>query len=137
MSDSLKRDEEDLPLKFSPDGDFKINGELDVATRQRKLMETLSHMASSNSNYSVRHNPGKRQRLYVIDCYNRNERFTEILTTIIKKCDESDKIQFKLNKICIVDQFEFAQESIKARGFQVNLKDFDALACNSRREYYP
>ena len=72
------------PLKFSLDGDFKINGKLDVATRQRKLIETLTHMAFSNSNYSVSHNPGKRQRLYVIDWYDSNGDSIERLPTIIK-----------------------------------------------------
>ena len=83
MSDSLW-DVEDLPLKLSLDRDFKINEELDATTRQRKLIETLTHMASSNSNYSVSHNSGKRQRLYVIDWYSSNGDSIERLPTIIK-----------------------------------------------------
>ena len=83
MSDSLW-DVEDLPLKFFLDGDFKINRELDEATRQRKLIETLTHMAFSNSNYSARHNPNKRQRLYVIYWYDSNGDSIERLPTIIK-----------------------------------------------------
>lgn len=83
MGDSL-RNVENLPLKFFFDGYFKINGELDAVTRQRKLIETLTHMASSNFNYSISHNPDKRQRLYVIDWYDSNEDSIERLPTVIK-----------------------------------------------------
>ena len=41
-------------------------------------------MASSNCNYSVSHNPKRKQELYVIDCYDSNRDCTKRLLTIIK-----------------------------------------------------
>ncbi|GMY07956.1 hypothetical protein FCV25MIE_03195 [Fagus crenata] len=48
MSDSLK-EVEDLSLRFSTEGDTKINGELDAATRQKELIEAITRMASSKA----------------------------------------------------------------------------------------
>ncbi|KAJ9676351.1 hypothetical protein PVL29_025058 [Vitis rotundifolia] len=139
MSDSL-RDLEDLSLKFSVDGDFKLNGELDAATRQKELIEALTRMASSNGNSSVSYHSGRRQGLFVIaaDCYDNNGDCTERLPAIIKNVMKSTSSG--LNRIGFVLLTGLSLQEIleKLRCCQVNLEEIDALVCNSGSEiYYP
>ncbi|KAL6315372.1 hypothetical protein AAG906_000482 [Vitis piasezkii] len=139
MSDSL-RDLEDLSLKFSVDGDFKLNGELDAATRQKELIEALTRMASSNGNSSVSYHSGRRQGLFVIaaDCYDSNGDCTERLPAIIKNVMKSTSSG--LNRIGFVLLTGLSLQEIleKLRCCQVNLEEIDALVCNSGSEiYYP
>ncbi|KAJ9707362.1 hypothetical protein PVL29_002388 [Vitis rotundifolia] len=88
-------DVEDIPLKFSLDGDFKINGELDV-TRQKELIESLTHLASFNSNYN---------------CYDSNGDCTERLTTIIKNMTKDVR--------SMVDIVEYAMCSYRRYSYRV------------------
>nr|QHZ00909.1 sucrose phosphate synthase 4 [Paeonia lactiflora] len=137
MSDSL-RDVDDLSLKFSIDGDFKVNGELDPATRQKELIDTLTRMASSYGKSGTSYCPGRRQKLFVIaaDCYNSNGDCNEIFPVIIDNVMKalgsgSSRIGFVLLTGMSLP------ETIQAlKGSQVNLEDFDALVCNSGSEMY-
>lgn len=141
LSDSLK-DVEDLSLRFSVEGDFKHNGELDAATRQRELIEAITRMASSNSNTGVNYGPGRRQRLFVIaiDCYDQNgddaQIFQETLMCV-KKAASVGHGQGQVGLVLLTGSS--LQETIKSfKGCQVNIEDFDALVCKSGSEmYYP
>lgn len=139
MSDSL-RDVDDLSLKFSIDGDFKLNGELDAATRQKELIEAFTRMASHNGNSGITYGPGRRQGLFVIaaDCYGNNGDCTETLPVIIKNVMKATGLS--LGRIGFVLLTGMAlQETMEAlKCNQVNVEDFDALICNSGSElYYP
>ncbi|GLU16298.1 hypothetical protein SLE2022_327370 [Rubroshorea leprosula] len=140
MSDSL-RDVEDISLRFSIEGDFKLNGEIDVAARQKKLIEAISQTASSNGNPSVSYSPGRRQMLFVIatDCYNSEggttEKFQEIIKNVMKAagCLGLGKIGFVL-----VTGSSLRETMEALSSCPVNVEDFDALICNSGSEvYYP
>ncbi|RVW74974.1 putative sucrose-phosphate synthase 4 [Vitis vinifera] len=139
MSDSL-RDLEDLSLKFSVDGDFKLNGELDAATRQKELIEALTRMASSNGNSSVSYHSGRRQGLFVIaaDCYDSNGDCTERLPAIIKNVMKSTSSGLNLIGFVLLTGLSLQEILEKLRCCQVNLEEIDALVCNSGSEiYYP
>ena len=139
MSDSL-RDLEDLSLKFSVDGDFKLNGELDAATRQKELIEALTRMASSNGNSSVSYHSGRRQGLFVIaaDCYDSNGDCTERLPAIIKNVMKSTSSGLGRIGFVLLTGLSLQEILEKLRCCQVNLEEIDALVCNSGSEiYYP
>ncbi|PWA40547.1 sucrose-phosphate synthase family protein [Artemisia annua] len=139
MSESLK-DVEDLSLRFSIDGDFKANGDLDPVTRQKELIETFSKMSTSTRKSNTSYSPGRRQALYIIatDSYDTNGDMTETLSTIIKNVIEiadanPGEIGFILSTgLSLQETKEILQRC------QVNLENFDALVCNSGSElYYP
>ncbi|KAL5843163.1 hypothetical protein ACOSQ4_009121 [Xanthoceras sorbifolium] len=141
MSDSLK-DVEDLSLRFSMDGDFKLNGELDAATRQKKLIEALTQKASFNRTTSVNYSPGRRQMLFVIavDCYNSNGDTTENFQEVIKNVMKAAGLSLGLGKVGFILATGLSlRETMEAlRCCPLNIEDFDALICNSGSEiYYP
>lgn len=141
MSDSLK-DVEDLSLRFSVEGEFKFNGELDDAMRQKELVEAITkRMVSSNYNDSASYYPGRRQGLFVIatDCYNSNGEYTETLQSTIKNVMQTGSA-LGLGRIGYVfltgSSLRETMEALKC--CQVSLEEFDALVCNSGSElYYP
>lgn len=138
MSESLKG-VEDLSLRFSLDGDFKSNGDIDPAARQKDLIETLTRMSGSkksNPSYS----PGRRQALYIIatDSYDTNGDSTETMSMIIKNVMEI--AVGKPGEIGFILLTGSSLEEIKEvfKRSQVNLESFDALVCSSGSElYYP
>ncbi|KAJ9167224.1 hypothetical protein P3X46_021890 [Hevea brasiliensis] len=141
MSDSLK-DVEDLSLRFSIEGDPKLNGELDAATRQKKLIEAITQAASSNGNASVTYSPGRRQMLFVIaaDCYDCNGKSTVNFQEIIKNVMKAAGLCLGLGRIGFVlltgSSLRETMEALKS--CPVNIEDFDAIICNSGSEmYYP
>nr|POE58078.1 putative sucrose-phosphate synthase 4 [Quercus suber] len=141
MSDSLK-EVEDLSLRFSIEGDTKINGELDAATRQKELIEAITRMASSRGNPSTNYYPGRRQWLFVIatNRYNSNGDCTETLLATIKNVMKAASSDIGLGQIGFVLSTSLnLQETIEAlKCCQVNIEDFDALVCKSGSEmYYP
>ncbi|KAL4032168.1 hypothetical protein IC575_005233 [Cucumis melo] len=141
MSDSLK-DLEDLSLRFTIEGEFKFNGELDDAMRQKELVEAITkRMVSSNNNDSASHYPGRRQGLFVIatDCYNNNGEYTKSLRSTIKNVMQTGST-LGLGSIGYVfltgSSLRETMEALK--WCQVSLEEFDALVCNSGSElYYP
>ncbi|CAK7344519.1 unnamed protein product [Dovyalis caffra] len=141
MSESLK-DVEDLSLRFSIEGDYKLNGELDAINKQKKLIEAITQMASSNGNASVTYSPGRRQMLFVIatDCYSFNGQLTETFQEIIKNVMKAGGQSLGLGRIgFVLATSSSLQEIMEAlRCCQVNIEDFDAIICNSGGEmYYP
>jgi sucrose-phosphate synthase len=141
MSDSLK-EVEDLSLRFSIEGDTKINGELDAATRQKELIEAITRMASSKGNPSANYCPGRRQWLFVIatDCYNSAGECTETFQATIKNVVKAASSGLGLGRIGFVLSTSLnLQETIEAlKCCQVKIEDFDALVCRSGSEmYYP
>nr|AVH87206.1 sucrose-phosphate synthase 4 [Litchi chinensis] len=141
MSDSLK-DVEDLSLRFSVDGDFKLNGELDAATRQKKLIEAITQQACFNGNTSATHSPGRRQVLFVIavDCYDSNGDTTENFQAVTKNVMKGAELSLGLGKVgfLLVTGSSLRETMEALRSCPVNIEDFDALICNSGSEiYYP
>ncbi|KAJ8759565.1 hypothetical protein K2173_007192 [Erythroxylum novogranatense] len=141
MSDSL-RDVEDLSLRFSIEGDSKLNGELDAASRQKKLIEAITQMASSNGGATVAYSPGRRQILFVIavDCYSCNGQITEKFQEIIKNVMKAAGLSLGLNRTgFVLMSGSSLQETTQAlSNCPVNIEDFDAIVCNSGSElYYP
>ncbi|KAM7253209.1 hypothetical protein ACFE04_025827 [Oxalis oulophora] len=142
MSDSLK-DVEDLSLRFSVDGDFKLNGEMDATTRQKKIIQAIAQMSSSNgSSSTVTYGPGRRQLLFVIavDCYNTGGDSTEAFQEIIKNVTKAAGLSLGLGKIgFVLLTGSSLQETLEAmKSCPMNIEDFDALVCNSGSEmYYP
>ncbi|WCJ34996.1 Sucrose-phosphate synthase family protein [Euphorbia peplus] len=134
MSDSLK-DVEDLSLRFSIDADLKLNSELDAATRQKKLIEAITQVSSSNRSVTVTYSPGRRQMLFVIavDCYDSNGKRTEKLQEIIKNVMKAAGLSLGLGRIGFVlltgSTLRETTEALKC--CQVNIEDFDAIICNS------
>ncbi|XP_050215109.1 sucrose-phosphate synthase 4 [Mercurialis annua] len=139
MSDSLK-DVEDLSLRFSIEGDLKLNGELDAAARQKKLIEAITQAASSNGNSSVTYSPGRRQMLFVIavDCYDSDGKSTEIFQNVIKNVMKAAGLCLGLGRIgFVLLTGSSLQEIMEAlRCCPVNIEDFDAIICNSGSELY-
>lgn len=137
MSESL-RDVEDLSLKFSIDGEFKSNGELDAATRQKDLIETLTRMATSNGKSSPSYRPGRRQGLYIIatDCYNSNGLCTETLPLIIKNVMKAAGSKAGETGFVLLTGLSFQETREVLTNSQINLEDFDALVCSSGSELY-
>ncbi|KAL3503930.1 hypothetical protein ACH5RR_033771 [Cinchona calisaya] len=139
MSESL-RGVEDLSLKFSVDGEFKVNGDLDAAARQPDLIEILTRKATPNGKSIINYRPGRRQGLYVVatDCYNNDGIVTETLPLIVKNLMQlmyprSSQIGFvMLTGLTLSEVMEALKSS------HVRLEDFDALVCSSGSEiYYP
>lgn len=139
MSDSLK-DVEDLSLRFSIEGDPKLNGELDATTRQKKLIEAITQAASFNGNTNVTYSPGRRQMLFVIavDCYDCNGKSTETFQEIIKNVMKAAGSCLGLGRIgFVLSTGSSLQETMEAlRYCPVNIEDFDAIICNSGSEMY-
>ncbi|KAA8528054.1 hypothetical protein F0562_035077 [Nyssa sinensis] len=139
MSDSL-RDVEDLSLKFSIDGEVKPNGDLDVATRQKELIETLTRMARSNGNSSISYCPGRRQGLFIIatDNYCSNGVCAETLSLIIKNVMQAAVSSSGQIGFILLTGLTLLEIKEALRCCQVNLEDFDAMVCSSGSEiYYP
>ncbi|KAF5187729.1 Sucrose-phosphate synthase [Thalictrum thalictroides] len=143
MSDSL-RDVEDLSLRFSIDGDFKVNGELDPASRQKELIDTLIRRQQSTTSSNVAfksYGPGKRLRLFVVavDCYHANgvvsnDSLSMIIKTVLAAAsDPAGKTGF------LISTGSTLAETMEAlRSCQLDPSDFDALICSSGSElYYP
>ncbi|XP_074371733.1 sucrose-phosphate synthase 4 [Apium graveolens] len=137
MSESL-RDVDDLSLRFSIDVDVKGSVELDGASRQKELIETLTQMASSNGKSAGSYFPGRRQGLYVvaIDCYNSSGFCTETLSIVIHNVmkaagSKTGQIGFVLLTGLTLQE---TREAFKAS--QLNTEDFDALICSSGSEMY-
>lgn len=137
MSESL-RDVEDLSLKFSIDVDLKLNGELDAATRQKELIETLTQMSSSNGKSSGSYFPGRRQGLYIVatDCYDSSGVCTENLPSIIENVVKT--AGFKTGQIgfVLLTGLTLLETREALKNSQLNLEDFDALICSSGSEMY-
>lgn len=141
MSDSL-RDVEDVSLRFSMEGDLKINGELDAVTRQKELIEAITRRAASSGKPSANYFPGRRQWLcaIAIDCYNSTGDWTETFQAIIKNVMQAACSGLGLGRIgFVLLTGSSLQETVEAlKCCQVNIEAFDALVCNSGSEmYYP
>lgn len=142
ISDSL-RDVEDLSLRFSIEGDSKLNnGEMDPAARQKELMEAISRRFSSTGNSNASFYPGRRKRLLVIaaDCYdsegNKTEAFEAVIKSVVKAAGPSSSSS---STGVVLLTGSSLKETIEAlNSFDVNIEEFDALVCNSGSEmYYP
>ncbi|KAG7557288.1 Sucrose synthase [Arabidopsis suecica] len=140
-SDSLM-DVDDISLRFSTEGDFTLNGELDAGTRQRKLVDAISQMNSMKGRPSVIYSPGRRQMLFVVavDSYDDNGNIKANLDDIIKNVMKAADLTSGKGKIGFVlasgsslqEVVEITQKNL------INLEDFDAIVCNSGSEiYYP
>ncbi|KAL9437541.1 hypothetical protein AB3S75_023413 [Citrus x aurantiifolia] len=139
LSDSL-RDVEDFSLRFSTEGDFKLNAELDGVTRQKKLIEAITQKASFNGNASVTHSPGRRQMLFVIaaDCYDSDGNTTETFQAIIKNVMKAAGLSLGLGRVgfIVVTGSSLGETMEAIRRCTVNIEDFDAIICNSGSELY-
>ncbi|CAA0394428.1 unnamed protein product [Arabidopsis thaliana] len=140
-SDSL-RDVDDISLRFSTEGDFTLNGELDAGTRQKKLVDAISQMNSMKGRSAAIYSPGRRQMLFVVavDSYDDNgnikANLNEIIKNMIKAADLTSgkgKIGFVLaSGSSLQEVVDITQKNL------INLEDFDAIVCNSGSEiYYP
>ncbi|KAJ6433740.1 hypothetical protein OIU84_017443 [Salix udensis] len=141
MSESLKG-MEDLSLRFSIEGDYKLNGELDATNKQKKLIEAITQMAPSNGNARVTYTPGRRQMLFVIatDCYSFNGQPTETFQEIIKNVMKAGGQSLGMGRIgFVLATSSSLQEIMEAlRCCEVKIEDFDAIICNSGGDmYYP
>lgn len=139
MSESL-RDVEDMSLKFSIDGDFKFNGDLDPATRQKELIETLTRMSSSNKKPGTIYCPGKRQKLYIVatDCYDGKGECTETLPLIIENVIQTAGAKSGENGFLLLTGLTLVETKEALKRSSINIEDFDALVCSSGSElYYP
>ncbi|KAJ9566857.1 hypothetical protein OSB04_002823 [Centaurea solstitialis] len=139
MSESL-RGVEDLSLRFSVDGDFKSNGDLDPATRQKDLIDTFTRMSASNKKSNASYSPGRRQSLYVIatDSYDTNGDSTENLSTIIKNVMEIGTANPGQIGFILLTGLSLQETKEELKRCQVNVDNFDALVCSSGSElYYP
>lgn len=141
MSESLK-DMEDLSLRFSIEGDYKLNGELDATNKQKKLIEAITQMAPSNGKASVTYTPGRRQMLFVIatDCYSFNGQSTETFQEIIKNVMKAGGQSLGMDRIgFVLATSSSLQEIMEAlRCCEVKIEDFDAIICNNGGDmYYP
>jgi len=140
-SDSL-RDVDDISLRFSTEGDFTLNGELDAGTRQKKLVDAISQMNSMKGRSAAIYSRGRRQMLFVVavDSYDDNgnikANLNEIIKNMIKAADLTSgkgKIGFVLaSGSSLQEVVDITQKNL------INLEDFDAIVCNSGSEiYYP
>ncbi|KAH9725987.1 putative sucrose-phosphate synthase 4 [Citrus sinensis] len=139
LSDSL-RDVEDFSLRFSMEGDFKLNAELDAVTRQKNLIEAITQKASFNGNASVTHSPGRRQMLIVIaaDCYDSDGNTTETFQATIKNVMKAAGLSLGLGRVgfILVTGSSLGETMEAIRRCTVNIEDFDAIVCNSGSELY-
>ncbi|WZZ34974.1 hypothetical protein YC2023_018375 [Brassica napus] len=141
ISDSLG-DVDDISLRFSMDGDFKLNGELDASTRQRKLVNAISQMNSMKGGPSALYSPGKRQMLFVItvDSYDDNGDTKANLEDVIKNVMKTAGLTSGKGKIgFVLATGSSVQEVVEmTKKYLINLEEFDAIVCNSGSEiYYP
>lgn len=142
ISDSLG-DVDDISLRFSMDGDFKLNGELDASTRQRKLVNAISQMNSmKGGSPSALYSPGRRQMLFVItvDSYDDNGDIKANLEDIIKNVMKTAGLTSGKGKIgFVLATGSSVQEVVEmTKKYLINLEEFDAIVCNSGSEiYYP
>nr|VDC90146.1 unnamed protein product [Brassica rapa] len=141
ISDSLG-DVDDISLRFSMDGDFKLNGELDASTRQRKLVNAISQMNSMKGGPSALYSPGRRQMLFVItvDSYDDNGDTKANLEDVIKNVMKTAGLTSGKGKIgFVLATGSSVQEVVEmTKKYLINLEEFDAIVCNSGSEiYYP
>lgn len=147
LSDSLK-DVEDLSIRFSVDGDVKINGELDAIGRQKAVVDALTrrrprpeqHMTTNGS--GLDYSPGRRQRFFVIaaDCYGvSGELAIDGLLAIMKTIMEAGRAGHPGQTGFIFMTGSTLMETVEAlRSSDMAPEDFDALVCSSGSElYYP
>ncbi|KAK3034316.1 hypothetical protein RJ639_032656 [Escallonia herrerae] len=137
MSESL-RDVVDLSLKFSLDGDFKPNGDVDAATRHKELIEALTRKATSDCKSSTSYFPGRRQGLYIIapDCYNREGICTETLQLTIRNVIKAVGSKSGQTGFVLLTGLSLPETRDALKNCQINLEDFDALVCSSGSEMY-
>ncbi|KAI3821341.1 hypothetical protein L1987_08907 [Smallanthus sonchifolius] len=128
MSESL-RDVEDLSLRFSTDGDFKANGDVDPATRQKELTETFTKMSTSNRKSNTSYSPGRRQKLYIIaiDAYDTNGDPTGTSPIIIKNVMETAVANPGEMGFILLTGLSLQETKELLKKFEVNLDKFDAL----------
>lgn len=141
LSESL-RDVEDLSLKFSIDGELKANGELDLATRQKELIEALTRKVHPNGNSPSISLPSRRQKIFVIalDPYDSGGLFTNIFTVTIKNIMKVARGDSGLNRVgFVLLTGATLQETLNAlKGSDINIEEFEAISCNSGSSiYYP
>ncbi|XP_057453886.1 sucrose-phosphate synthase 4 [Lotus japonicus] len=139
ISDSL-RDVEDLSLRFSIEGDSKLNGEVDPEARQKKIIEAITRRVSSTGNSNASYFPGRRQRLVAVaaDCYDSDGNGTEDFPAILKNVMKAAQSGISSGRVGVVLLTSLSlQETIEAlNSFQVKIEEFDALVCNSGSEMY-
>ncbi|XP_058090023.1 sucrose-phosphate synthase 4 isoform X2 [Magnolia sinica] len=144
MSDSL-RDVEDLSIRFSVDGDVKVNGDLDAVARQKAVIDALTqrrqrpdHMSAVNG--GVNYCPGRRQRLFVIavDCYDAEGTVAaDELRVIIEKVMAAGQSDHAGRTGFVFSTGSTLAETLEAlRSCHVAADDFDALICGSGSEVY-
>lgn len=141
ISDSL-RDVDDISLRFSTEGDFTLNGELDAGIRQRKLVDAISQMNSMKGRPSAIYSPGRRQMLFVIavDSYDNSGNINANLDDIIKNVMKAAGLTSSKGKIgFVLASGSSLQEVVEiTQKYLINLEDFDAIVGNSGSEiYYP
>lgn len=139
MSESL-RGVEDLSLKFSVDGDFKVNGDLDPSSRQQDLIEILTQRAAAGGSPIISYCPGRRQALYVVatDCYNDNGIITETLSSVIKNIKQAMGSRSSQIGLVLLTGLTLREVMEAFKSFQLKPEEFDALVCSSGSEiYYP
>lgn len=137
MSESL-RDVEDMSLRFSIDGDFKSNGDLDPATRQKELIETLTQMSITNGKHSTTYCPGKRKELYIIatDCYDSKGGCSGTLPTIIENVMQTAGAKSGQIGLVLLTGLTLQETEEALMKCSVKIEDFDALVCSSGSELY-
>lgn len=137
MSESL-RDVDDLSLRFSIDVDVKGSGELDGASRQKELIETLTQMASSSGKSAGSYFPGRRQGLYVVatDCYNSSGFCSETLSTVIQNVTKAAGSKAGQIGFVLLTGLTLQETREVFKTSQLNIEDFDALICSSGSEMY-
>lgn len=141
LSESL-RDVEDLSLKFSIDGELKANGELDLATRQKELIEALTRKVHPNGGSPSISLSSRRQKIFVIalDPYDSGGLFTNIFRVTIKNIMKVARGDLGLNRVgFVLLTGATLQETLNAfKGSDINVEEFEALSCNSGSSiYYP
>lgn len=141
LSESL-RDVEDLSLKFSIDGELKANGELDLATRQKELIEALTRKVHPNGGSPSISLSSRRQKIFVIalDPYDSGGLFTNIFRVTIKNIMKVARGDSGLNRVgFVLLTGATLQETLNAlKGSDINVEEFEALSCNSGSSiYYP
>jgi len=139
ISDSLK-DVEDISLRFSTEGDSKLNGETDPATRQKKIIEAITCRVPSPGNSNSSYFPGRRQSLVVVaaDCYDNDGNLAKAFQTIILNVMKVLQPGIRAGRIGVVLLTGLSlQETIEAlNSSQVNIEELDAVVCNSGSEMY-
>uniref|UniRef100_A0A7N0RBZ3 Sucrose-phosphate synthase n=2 Tax=Kalanchoe fedtschenkoi TaxID=63787 RepID=A0A7N0RBZ3_KALFE len=137
MSDSL-RDVDDLSLRFSVDGEFKLNGDVDPASRQKEIIETLTRMAITKSGSGATYCPGRRQGLFVIavDCYDVTGACTGSLPRVIKNVVKATATLSRTMGYVLLTGMSLQEIMEALQHSEISLEEFDALVCNSGSELY-